>query len=47
VVYSARYAPSKRNEWATLESTIYNRYTTIQQKYNTAKKDDNTVTDKK
>jgi hypothetical protein len=46
VTYSAKYAPTKRDEWAKLESAIYSRYTTIRQKYTTAKKD-TPPTDKK
>ena len=42
VAYSAQYAPTKREEWAKLESAIYSRYTTIRQKYAAPKKDDTT-----
>lgn len=38
VDYSARFAPTKRAEWAQLASAIYSRYTTIRQKYAEAKK---------
>lgn len=40
VSYSAKFAPSKRDEWAKLESAIYSRYTSIRQKYHTSKKKD-------
>lgn len=40
VLYSAQFAPAKREEWAKLESAIYSRYTSIRQKYNTSKKKD-------
>lgn len=47
VAYSAQYAPTKREEWAKLESAIYSRYTTIRQKYTAPKKDSSTPTDTK
>jgi hypothetical protein len=40
VLYSAQFAPAKRDEWAKLESAIYSRYTSIRQKYHTSKKKD-------
>ncbi|WP_320051598.1 DUF6261 family protein [uncultured Acetobacteroides sp.] len=38
VDYGAKFAPTKREEWAKLESAIYSRYTTIRQKYAETKK---------